>query len=654
MVANKIVTFLPSTSATKLDLGSFDGGRSTLSKPRCVCVRAYFVCRPVMDATKALAQRLRRRNSRWREKKGGATRSTTSNTPAAVAAGDPPASAPAPVTAPETEKASLTVAPLKANVEIPSPGSDVSPTSQVPPKQGHVEKRDPEKGNEDPTAETAASYFTVKVTEDIPNTDAPASKITFAIPTKEEKEDGCGLNAECDSKELDTTMSSTSPSIVVSPRTSQDDEKEEDEDEDVGRSSTVSISGGGGSRHSSIASVAFRLPDESLPQGRARRHRSSLPPSSRFRKHVTFNNVTLGEPTKHNFPSYTLVVRHLGYASNQRRSRTFMVGIDDHEYSDEALQWLFGKFVDDGDEIVCVRVVEKDVRQLEADKRQANFQKEANAEVERIKAKCGDSKAISIVLEYAVGKLHATFQRLIQLHQPSMLIVGTRGRTLGGFQGLMATRNSFSKYCLQYSPVPVVVVRPDEKRQKKREKRDNDPEKWSYRQMLQANQGIHEADSDSAVDWQIESKLSADEEAGKVARALGLPAKFDPTLKRYKPERQRSSLSVSTTLGDAGRLISTPTITPTASAANSEDEGSGDEDEEGEGEFEATSGAKLLQAQKLELEEKQKEQEKKERLHEMEVGEAAALLKHKPDDEEEDDDEDDEEGGGAVTTTSAD
>lgn len=134
----------------------------------------------------------------------------------------------------------------------------------------------------------------------------------------------------------------------------------------------------------------------------------------RFRKHVTFNNVNLGEPTKQNFPSYTLVVRHLGYASNQRRSRTFMVGIDDHEYSDEALQWLFGKFVDDGDEIVCVRVVEKDVRQLEADKRQASFQKEANAEVERIKAKCGDSKAISIVLEYAVGKLHSTFQRLVR------------------------------------------------------------------------------------------------------------------------------------------------------------------------------------------------------------------------------------------------
>lgn len=91
-----------------------------------------------------------------------------------------------------------------------------------------------------------------------------------------------------------------------------------------------------------------------------------------------------------------------------------MVGIDDHQYSDEALQWLFDKFVEDGDEIICVRVVEKDVRQLETDRRIADFQAEANAEVERIKAKSGDGKAISIVLEYAVGKLHSTFQRLVR------------------------------------------------------------------------------------------------------------------------------------------------------------------------------------------------------------------------------------------------
>lgn len=251
-----------------------------------------------------------------------------------------------------------------------------------------------------------------------------------------------------------------------------------------------------------------------------------------------------------------------------------------------------------------------------------------------------------------------------------MLIVGTRGRTLGGFQGLVASRNSFSKYCLQYSPVPVVVVRPDEKRQKKKDKRDTDPEKQSYRQMLQSNQGIHEADIQTLAAWEIESKLSAEEEAGKVARALGLPAKFDPTLKPYKPTRQRSTLSVATSIGgdsEPGRLVADAGVTPTASAANSEDEAdvSGDEEDDGEAEFQVDSGAKLLQTQKKELqaqlEAEQEEQKKKDRLHAMEVGEGAALLKHKPtelesdeeaDADEDDDDEDDEDGGAAAKVSS--
>lgn len=236
-----------------------------------------------MDATKALAQRLRRRNSRWRDRKGSTARSTTSNNPAAVAGRDPPTSAPAP--APETDKASLTADPLKANVETPSPGSDVSPTSQAPPRQVDLNRHDPETVPEKTTPETTSGYFSPKATEDSPAREASACKITFSIPTKDDKLGWSGLDAGRDSKDFDTAPSSAAPSTAVSPRTSQEEEEDDDGegygDEDVGRSSTVSFSGEG-SRQSSIASVAFRLPDGSLPQGRARRHRNSLPPSSRY------------------------------------------------------------------------------------------------------------------------------------------------------------------------------------------------------------------------------------------------------------------------------------------------------------------------------------------------------------------------------------
>lgn len=49
------------------------------------------------------------------------------------------------------------------------------------------------------------------------------------------------------------------------------------------------------------------------------------------------------------------------------------------------------------------------------------------------------------------------------MYQPSLLIVGTRG--LSEFKGMLLA--SVSKYCLQHSPVPVAVVRPEDKKVKK-------------------------------------------------------------------------------------------------------------------------------------------------------------------------------------------
>jgi len=221
-----------------------------------------------------------------------------------------------------------------------------------------------------------------------------------------------------------------------------------------------------------------------------------------------------------------------------------------------------------------------------------------------------------------------------------MLIVGTRGRSLGGIQGLVNTRNSFSKYCLQYSPIPVVVVRPDDKRQKKKEKRSQDPDKQSYIKMLASNKGMHEADSENSSIYDMEMRISPDEEAHKVAAAIGLPAAFDPTLKPIKdpfgqhprpstaPAVQSSPL-VSPAIVDSDAIG--PVIAPVASPESGDEES---EDEEEDAEFDVQSGSQVLQSQK------------KERLHEMEVGEAAALLKSQPAvDEESDSDED---GGGEV------
>ncbi|KAH7000191.1 hypothetical protein EDB80DRAFT_582048 [Ilyonectria destructans] len=335
---------------------------------------------------------------------------------------------------------------------------------------------------------------------------------------------------------------------------------------------------------------------------------------NRFQRHIAFDNLPAGEPTKNNAISLTLNVRHKGYQP-RRRSRTFMVGVDEHAYSDYALQWLLEELVDDGDEIVCVRVIEKEIRF--SDKQ---YQEDAQSVMHGILERNGSNRAVSIVLEYAVGKLHATFQKLIQMYQPAMLIVGTRGRSLGGLQGLVNTRNSFSKYCLQYSPVPVVVVRPTEKRMKKKTKRANDSTRQTYISMLAATHGKHEADSEASSTYDLEIHNSPDEEAHQVARVLGLPAAFDPTIKPISP-----GLRPFTRSPGPASINEAPEEQPVLKDNIAVPE-SDDDDDDDSAEFDVMTGQQALDKQKLE------------QLHKMEVGEAAAF-KMKVEDEEDDEDE---------------
>ncbi|KAI1862736.1 uncharacterized protein JN550_010073 [Neoarthrinium moseri] len=348
----------------------------------------------------------------------------------------------------------------------------------------------------------------------------------------------------------------------------------------------------------------------------------------RFQSHVAFDNIPLGESTDFNPIAFTLNAKHAGYQSS-RRSRTFMVGVDDNAYSDHALQWLLEELVDDGDEVICVRVIETATRLTNT-----AYQEHAQALMDICQSKNKKNLAISLVVEYAVGKLHNTFQHLIKIYQPSMLIVGTKGRSLDTVSGLFVNRSSFSKYCLQYSPVPVVVVRPTEKREKKRIKRAQDPSRQSYLHMLPGNK--HEADSENSSVYELEPNLTADEEAHRVAVANGLPAKYDPTIKPIDPNvllgrsgSNRRSVHAAGPTAEAIALAATGRLP--ASPEPKDDEGSESEYEE---EFEVSTGEQAL---------------KKERLHNMEINEGAALKEMRKLSKDSIAEEESDEDGGAKT-----
>ena len=213
-----------------------------------------------------------------------------------------------------------------------------------------------------------------------------------------------------------------------------------------------------------------------------------------------------------------------------------------------------------------------------------------------------------------------------------MLVVGTKGKTNQGMQGMWNTRHSFSKYCLERSPIPVVVVRPEEVRQKKKDKRSRDPTRASYAQILASTNGVHESDiMDDVVMLSTATQLSSADEASQVAKALALPAEFDPTIKgiALKPHLyNRPSIALTGDSEDAlqstqGRLANKSHENDSGADSPGEEDDDLDDDDVDD----LTAGPPQLP-----------DPAKKEKLHKMEIGEAAALRKRNTGDLEDDDD----------------
>ena len=261
----------------------------------------------------------------------------------------------------------------------------------------------------------------------------------------------------------------------------------------------------------------------------------SPPPPTHYQRGISFDTIDNQHATTE---AFTLQYKHCDYAANPR-SRVFLCGTDAKDYSEYALEWMMDELVDDGDEIVCLRVIEKDAKTPQDTPYDRNkYRKEAKQLLDNVMLKNSqEEKAISLIMEVAVGKVQEIFQRMvgptctcpftkislmhgqIQLYEPAALVVGTRGRNLGGMQGLLP--GSVSKYCLQQSPVPVIVVRPSSKRLKKKKKRQMESGRSLYGSMLEQAQtagGNHVFAKNIYPSMSVEA---SQKEAEAVEKAIG-------------------------------------------------------------------------------------------------------------------------------------
>ncbi|PSR78445.1 hypothetical protein BD289DRAFT_122343 [Coniella lustricola] len=225
------------TTATTTTPYATPGTASSTSKTTCISAPAdllLLLCSPLMEATKNLAQRLRHRASLRRTSKktlrpgaaGSEKRleadeserreSNTSNTSNAATSDDTPAAVTPFDDPPTAAAASPATAPLVTPL-APSPGSDVSPTTQQPPKLAingaALESPSPPGAARSP----GSGYFG----------NVPSPKITFAVPRELQDQQivsgGSAVERDPGFPSLETAVSSTSQSSVVTSQGSNED-----------------------------------------------------------------------------------------------------------------------------------------------------------------------------------------------------------------------------------------------------------------------------------------------------------------------------------------------------------------------------------------------------------------------------------------------
>lgn len=184
-----------------------------------------------------------------------------------------------------------------------------------------------------------------------------------------------------------------------------------------------------------------------------------------------------------------------------------------------ALDWVLSSLADDNDEIVVLRVI--DPTEKTKPKEMAEAKGEAEQVLEEIMRKNGEELQLSIIVEFAIGPIEETIhrwatvgeyvwtralikssRRMIEIYRPDSLIVGTRGLPDSIFKSAFMGSISRSviltfspnkpadpsrgRYCVAKSPVPVVVVRPEDKVRESLSRRLNEPKKRSYLSLLSA------------------------------------------------------------------------------------------------------------------------------------------------------------------------
>ncbi|KAG5366865.1 hypothetical protein CJU89_1309 [Yarrowia sp. B02] len=152
-------------------------------------------------------------------------------------------------------------------------------------------------------------------------------------------------------------------------------------------------------------------------------------------------------------PFYSLAAKHPGVKLSYH-ARTVLFSYTGKQQADNALKWLMDELIEDNDELVCLKIIDKhsakDVDKYH--KQAADILRAVVAEADKV------GKKLTIDVELGQGSVSKVVKHCTYLYQPALAVVA-RTNYIDPRVSEMP-KDTATNYLLRSSVVPVIVVRP--------------------------------------------------------------------------------------------------------------------------------------------------------------------------------------------------
>uniref|UniRef100_A0A060TBK3 ARAD1D28380p n=1 Tax=Blastobotrys adeninivorans TaxID=409370 RepID=A0A060TBK3_BLAAD len=209
-------------------------------------------------------------------------------------------------------------------------------------------------------------------------------------------------------------------------------------------------------RRKSSGSFQRRVSFDTISSPESGKSRGPLSPSNSIFPNFMSSHGQTNKDRDREYSSYFVSSRHSEHRYSSD-SRAILFSYSPKQHSDVALRWIISNILQDGDELICLRMLGA----ADATHLQHHYQPEAQRllnQAEQIAAEYGIK--VNIVVELGVGKVKTVVYKTLVMYQPCLIVVAISSKSPNSFRR-MRYKSSINSYLLSRGPLPVVIVTPN-------------------------------------------------------------------------------------------------------------------------------------------------------------------------------------------------